>query len=54
MDRRRWILKSILLYLTFIVVLVKATHKNKVISKYILTSTKENKINFKVLKIQRR
>lgn len=54
MDRRGGVLKNILLYLTFIVVLVKTTHKNKIISKYILTSTEENKTNFKVLKIQRR
>lgn len=54
MDRRRWILKNILLLTIFIVVLVRATYKNRVVSKYILTSTEENKINFKVLKTQRR
>lgn len=55
MDRGVRVLKScILLFSIFIVVLVRATYRDKTLDKYIKTSTKESKNSFKILKIQRR
>lgn len=43
-----------LIMIVFTVVLIKTTYKNKMLIKYVKVSTNENKIQFKVLKVERR
>lgn len=43
-----------LIAVVFTVVLIKTTYKNRVLVKYVKVSTSEDKVQFKVLKIERR
>ncbi|MGL5579805.1 MAG: hypothetical protein ACRDCE_02370 [Cetobacterium sp.] len=43
-----------LIIIIFTVILVKTTVKNRVLIKYVKVSTSENKVQFRVLKVERR
>ncbi len=43
-----------LIVIIFTVILVKTTVKNRVLIKYVKVSTSENKVQFRVLKVERR
>ena len=43
-----------LIMIVFTVIPIKTTYKNKMLIKYVKVSTNENKIQFKVLKVERR
>ena len=43
-----------LMIIIFTIVLIKTTYKNRVLVKYIKVSTSENKVQFRVLKVERR
>lgn len=43
----------LLITIVFTIVLIKTTYKDKVLIKYVKVSTSDNKVEFKVLRVER-